>query len=164
MSTMQQPDVLVADEPAHGLDHRGTDLAAQAEVVAQLIGDECARLDAELHLGQRGTDVLGRARAFPVDHRAELQSAEIGQREAEALVRRLELERLVAARPVEREQRPDIVFVGARIAGIDLRADRYAGPPLPLLLRGGRGGEEQRGAGGDRAEAAKGRTGQNGTP
>jgi hypothetical protein len=145
--------------PGDALSHLG----ANPEAVAHLVGGEGPRLDAELDLGQRGADVIRRAGAFPVEGRTEGEAAAVDQRDVETFVRRLEIELLADGLALVIDQRADVVFVGTGIAGIELRAERYARAALPLL-RGGRNGEEQRGASGQRGGAAKERAEQNDTP
>ena len=77
-------------------------LAAQAKAVAHEIGGEQAGLDAELDLGQGGADILGGPRAFPAHDRPDLEPTRFQHGEAEAIIRRLERERIVAARAIPR--------------------------------------------------------------
>jgi hypothetical protein len=133
-------------------------------MVAQVERGERAGLDAELHLGDVGADVVCRAGALPVGHGTEREAAGIDQRDVEAVVGRLELEWDVAARAVDVDQRADVEFVRTRIAGIDLRAERDAGPAgrLLLVLSGGRQSQESGdGAGDQRGAAAEWRVAQN---
>src|SRR5690606_8504540 len=88
----------------------------------------------------------------------------IDQRESEALVGRLELERRVAACAVEVEHRADVEIVGAGIARIDLRADADARPHRAAvvavaLCEAGTSQAEGESAGGE-SGAAKGRSAQ----
>jgi hypothetical protein len=99
------------------------DLPAEAKVLAEIERNEGPGLETELDLGKVGADVLRRSRTLEIDGRSEAEPAGFDDGEAETLVGRFELKRLVTAFAVDVDIRADVEFVGAGIARIGLRAD-----------------------------------------
>jgi len=106
--------------------HAFPKLGPEAEAIAQFQCCENAGFNAELHRRNVGANILRLARAFPVDRRTDREAARADYGEAERLVRRLEFERFISPRPVNADEGAKVVGIGARIAGVDLRTERYS--------------------------------------
>src|SRR5690606_39047459 len=125
----EQPGIAVADDviaaghrnPSFVAGDALANLTTQPAAVGKVVCYDRSALGTDLDLRQRCADVLGIARAFEIQRRADLQPARPEQREVKALVGRLEMKRFAAARPVEVEHRPDVELVRSWITWVNLR-------------------------------------------